>query len=286
MTGRYANRHGGRSGGRGRGKGSSTTKKPYTRKTIEDYFFDVGSKNQASDYETTAAFVINHIKKTFDYIDISKALRTLVEPNPDDWEPTLRISESADTTIKEKENEQFMMIYEVEFYEAVRRKRTYENNTIKAYALLWERCTEAMQSKVRSRTDYGTVVYDDPIALLRAIREHSLNYQDTEYEIAIIAGAYRSVFTCKQKEGESLQDYTRRFKTSTEMLEFHVGGPIISSKCAKSMSGLDQTNPSKTELMTEQESLFAVLYLENSDQDKNGSILNNLTLSQLNRRLQ
>jgi hypothetical protein len=95
----------------------------------------------------------------------------------------------------------------------------YEDNTFKAYALLWERCAKAMQSKIGSRSDYDTTVYNDPIQLLRAIKEHSLNYQETRYEMSIILDAFRAVFNSKQKESESLQDYTRRFKTSTEILE-------------------------------------------------------------------
>ena len=53
---------------------------------LEDYFFYVGSTKQASDYEVTANFVINHIKKTYDYgFDISEALRNLKEPDTDLW---------------------------------------------------------------------------------------------------------------------------------------------------------------------------------------------------------
>ena len=69
-----------------------------------------------------------------------------------------------------------MMEYKAELDEAMRRKRTYEDNTFKAYALLWERCAKAMQDKIASRTDYDGIVYNDPISLLRAIKEHSLNY--------------------------------------------------------------------------------------------------------------
>jgi hypothetical protein len=39
-----------------------------------------------------------------------------------------------------------------------------------------------------------------------------------------ISDAFRLLFTSEQKDGESLQDYTRRFKTSTEILESHLGG--------------------------------------------------------------
>jgi hypothetical protein len=79
MTGRFGNRKGGH-GGRCRGRGGSTKTK--TKKTVEDYVFYVGSSKQASDYEMTAEFVVNHIKKTFDRgNDIAEALRTLVKAN-------------------------------------------------------------------------------------------------------------------------------------------------------------------------------------------------------------
>jgi hypothetical protein len=104
-------------------------------------------------------------------------------------------------------------VYKAELDEAMKRKRTYEDNMFKAYALLWERCAKTKQDKIASRSDYDSVVYNNPIALLRAIKEHSLNYQDTRYEMSIISDAFRSLCTSKQKDGESLQDYTRRFKT-------------------------------------------------------------------------
>jgi hypothetical protein len=63
MTGWFGNRKSGRDG-RGRGRGGPTQTK--TKKTVEDFFFYVGSSKQASDYEITAEFVVDHIKKTFD----------------------------------------------------------------------------------------------------------------------------------------------------------------------------------------------------------------------------
>jgi hypothetical protein len=154
MTGRYGNRSGGRGGqpGQGgRGRGRSTPSKPASKKTLEDFFFYVGSSKQASDYEITHT-------------------------------------------------------------------RTYTNNTYKAYALLWERCEKAMQKKIASRSDYENEVYNNPIKLLKAIKEHSLNYQETRYEMSIISDVYRAVWYDKQREGESLQVYTRLFKTSADIL--------------------------------------------------------------------
>jgi hypothetical protein len=78
---------------------------------VEDYFFYVGSSKQALDYEITAEFVVNHIKKTFDRgNDVAEALRMLIKADTDIWKPTLKISISTTTTeIKDQEDKQFVM---------------------------------------------------------------------------------------------------------------------------------------------------------------------------------
>ena len=47
----------------------------------------------------------------------------------------------------------------------------------------------------------------------------------------------------KQKENESLQDYTKRFKTARDVLVSHLGGPIELTKYITTMDGFDETNP-------------------------------------------
>eukprot|EP00978_Attheya_sp_CCMP212_P009627 scaffold22831_cov39-Attheya_sp.AAC.2 len=99
MTGRFGNRNKGR-GGRGRGRTGPTQTK--TKKTVEEYFFYVGSSKQASYYEITAEFVENHIKKTFDCgNDIAEALRTLVKADVALWKPTLRVSTETEAPVME-----------------------------------------------------------------------------------------------------------------------------------------------------------------------------------------
>ena len=49
-------------GGHSRGRGRSTPNARHTNKVVEDYLFYFGSSKQASDYEITAEFVVNHIK--------------------------------------------------------------------------------------------------------------------------------------------------------------------------------------------------------------------------------
>jgi hypothetical protein len=274
MSGRF--RGGGR-GGRGAYKGRGGHKKPQIpvdkepkkKKTIEDYFFYVGSSKQASDFETTSEFLINHVKKTFDRgNDIAEALRVLEPQDTDQWKPKLRFSASEDDTIAKQEDRQNEIEFKAELDEYMKRRRMYENNLFKAYALIWERCAKAMQNKIVSRTIFEDTIYNDPIELLKAVKEHALNYQETRYEMSIISDAFRAVFNVRQKEGESLQDYTRRFKTAREILESHLGGQIILSKYVRSMPTYNENDvENNTKLIeTSSEQLFAFLYLENTDQ--------------------
>jgi hypothetical protein len=130
MTGRFGNRKSGRDG-RGRGRGGPAQTK--TKKTVEDYFFYVGSSKQASDYEIRAEFVVNHIKKTFDRgNDIAEAIRTLIKTDTPLWKPTLLLSTDTDSVVKEREDKQFVMEYKAELNEYMRRKRTYQDITFKA----------------------------------------------------------------------------------------------------------------------------------------------------------
>ena len=58
----------GRSRGGGRG-GRGTGGQPKIKKTLADHIFYVGAVTQASDFVVVKKFLINHIKKTYDYGD-------------------------------------------------------------------------------------------------------------------------------------------------------------------------------------------------------------------------
>ena len=88
---------GGRSGGRsnqGQRSCQSNNCHPERRKkTINDYFYYVGSTKQASDYEATNKFIINCIQKTFtNGRDIATALYNLYPVNTALWRPQLEQS--------------------------------------------------------------------------------------------------------------------------------------------------------------------------------------------------
>ena len=96
--------------------------------------------------------------------------------------------------------------------------------------MLWERCHKAMKNKIEARSDYNRIK-NNPITLLMAIKEHALNFQGNRYSMSIILDA--TLLFTKKKEGESLQDYTKRFRVASHTLE----DPLSSTSSLKPSMG-------------------------------------------------
>ena len=292
MSGRGRGRSGrGRSGrgrsGRGRGRSSARAgRTPFgnssKKKSVVDYIYYLGSAKQASDYENTTEYLINHIRETFTYgNDIGTALEELKPCELSQYEPKLTLSKAEDEATKAVENRQLELKFEVDDDSYKRRVEAYESNFTKAYAFLWGQCTKAMQNKIETRNDFETIK-SDPIALLKAIKQHALHYQEHRYEMSIICNALRTMVNLRQKEGESLQDYTRRFMTSLDFLVLHIGGPIELTKSMKSMKDYDEFDKEKVNNCRDKafEMLMTFMYMDNSDKSKYGSLLSGLSTQQ------
>ena len=277
-------------------KNTRNTRKAIKQKrTINDYQFFIGTNKQASEFENASEFIINYIKRTFERgNDIAESLRTLKLHETDNWMPTLKMSNSNDKEIKMRENRQFELEYKAKLDESIKRVDKYQQNIYKSYAFLWEKCSRALQNKLLGRKDFDTKIYNDPIQLLTAIKEHSLNFQESRYEMKIITESIKNFFFTRQKDTESLQEYTRRFKSAKEIMESHIGGPIkldkyieLSEEYKSDMKQYEEdiankiqckkpTTQDKKYIKKAASKLYAFIYIDNADKNKYESLLKNL----------
>jgi hypothetical protein len=88
---------------------------------------------------------------------------------------------------------------------------------IKAHALLWERCSKSTQHKIEARRNFETDIKDDPIELLKAIEEHSINFEDRKYNMEIIHTALKNLINLHMREDENMVDYTQQFKAAKKL---------------------------------------------------------------------
>ena len=280
MSGRGLGSRNSSRGGRGNTKKSgSQTDKPgdKQRKQLEDYVYYIGSAKQASDAIVVTKYLINHIRETYTHgDDVASTLETKQPFDFDSIMPVLKMSIAATDTVKERENKQYEMLYTAEINNFVERKALYDSNMGNAYALLFGRCNKAMQNKIQSRTDFESNIKNDPIELLKAINEHAMSYQENKYEMSAIADAMRNMMQLRQRDDESLIDYTARFKSSKDILVSQIGGPIMLTKYVESMES-SSSKPEKAKQKEAFEQLMAFLYIENSDKAKYGSLISGLS---------
>jgi hypothetical protein len=97
-------------------------------------------------------------------------------------------------------------------------KQNLELNTSKAYAFLREQCAKAMQNKIESSPKYETIIKGITIGLLKAIKQHAVNYQEHRYEMSIIFDALRTMINLKQKR--KMNHYQTRQSVSRQRETF------------------------------------------------------------------
>jgi hypothetical protein len=93
--------------------------------------------------------------------------------------------------------------------------------------------------------------------------------------MSIILDSVNILLNVKQKEHESLKDYTKHFLTSCDVMKSHIGGPIILTKYVEKMTGYDKTKPNEVQKAQEKalSQFLAYTYVDNADKAKYGTLL-------------
>lgn len=232
MSGRGKGRFGrGRFGGRFHKKksGNYSDKKsndqPKERKVLADYVFRLGTSKQASEFDLVSQYIINHIRKEYtNGDDIGDALEDRKDVDLNGFKPRLELSQNQDDIERDKEDQENEKIFEAQVRVFVQRKAVYETNKRKAFALIYEQCHKTLQAKLKARTNYDQEIKGNPIAMLKAIQEHTMSYQENRYDAKIMIDALRSMLFTKQRDDEDLVDFTRRFKAARDFFEAQLGG--------------------------------------------------------------
>ena len=238
------------------------------RKVLADYEFNIGS----TDFTIVKEFIVNHIRKTYEYgDDIAKALETKKEMDFDSIMPVLdskKIVADPKTEEDKATNMHIQTVHTSRVEKVIDREAKYESNKGNAYALLLGQYSKVMKHNIKSRQDFDSNVDGNPIALLKAIEEHSVCYQENKFCILIVIDALKALINLKQKENEPLIDYIKRFKSSCDVVTAQLGGNLKLKKCMKSLS------------LTEDETYEAFkscLLLVNADSSKYGSLIRSLS---------
>ena len=285
-----SSRSGGGRGGRGRGGRGKGKKKadgsknnaPKKKTELKDYIFKVGSARRSNECEENIKYMLRHLttalvgdtKHLITYLEEGSV--TITKPSVDDIPYDLpKTAGELETPLQKRKNDNLAKEYDNQVLVYHEQTRVLEQHKREAYALLFNQCDSSMQAKITNHKDYKTIK-DDPYQLLTYIRQFASSIVDTKYPSEVFVNTLLDLLSCKQKEGESLNDYAIRFKHQRDLFKTQAGGqfPIIykdiiektSVKTNHSLITLDETN---TDLWNDNDDIWSVifgwLYLNNAD---------------------
>ena len=152
------------------------------------------------------------------------------------------------------------------------RQAKYEDNMNKAYALIWGQCTIGLKNKLEARKDWKDFK-QDPIKLLKAIKEITHNYQDSRYPISSIYKSLKTVLNIEQQEKETLATYTKRFKNATDIMETQ-HGKLNMSKYIKTLEDYDEDDNDICQQQSEEayDRFIAFAFIKGADPNRSGKL--------------
>ena len=279
MSDNHQNNRGNGPSGGGKGKSNNNNNRSYQNRFkgacegLKDHVYTVGDARQADRYTKTTEQILSYILREYTQgRDVKTSLEELeavdmIKYKPK--EPHPRMSEV----------DKMVLAQEVKDY--VTRKVTFEDNMNKAYALLLGQCSMGVKNKLESRKDWNNVkTNNDPILLLKAIKEITQDYEDSKYPIASIHKALVTLLTLKQEDKEGLASHTKRFKNAQDIVEAQ-HGKLPLDKYVEQMADYGEENNFDNELWEENtdqayDSFIAHTFMVGADSKKSGKMLEDL----------
>ena len=176
-----------------------------------------GEAVQKNQYSRTIDEIAGYIGLNFKKFpaDIKKMVTTLTETK---IVKPIALSSSADSIDKRIwENEVDMYATQI---------AAYKNNKCALYSLVWGQCSESMQAKVKSVSDYDRMMDEnDSLALLKTIKGIAFQFESQDNLYRSLDAAKTAFWKAAQGSEESNAAYMTRFKNIIDVVE-HYGGNL------------------------------------------------------------
>ena len=290
MSGRgRSNYRQGRGHGRSKGRGNSNYRSGNNRNNNhkktpqkETKFAPIGDDTKEkhyAPYATVLEAITTHVQKNYKGgADMAKSLKDGKMMDLSSEKPVRLRSQAKEEADRVFEQAGFDIAFTEEHKLWIARKEQLKDNGPKCYALITSTyCTKAMLSRLEAHPDFDSF-RDNPYATLDAIKELMHSPVRAQYPLATLDKAEKRLYRCKQKDGENINDYYKRFNQARDVLESHIGTRSLDYYVENLPVYQATTDAAEQEAMKKNawECRMAYTFLINSDQSKYGSRVSEL----------
>ena len=176
---------------------------------------------------------------------MAKSIRDKTPVDVTSTKPELDTSLESDFNKKAKEDKNFELELNIKLEQCIKMKDIVKENQMKEAALIWKYCSTQIQVRVQAHTTYNSI-RDDPIGLLKLIKQMMHDPERAKYGYASIKEALSRMINMKQHESESLIEYQKRVKQASEILKSHIGDEFLHNFVTKIPEYATKTADEKT----------------------------------------
>ncbi|MGA0888342.1 MAG: Ty1/Copia family ribonuclease HI [bacterium] len=280
---------GGRFPGRNPGRGNFAGRASYSgsvfhRKQTEEKeykFHPLGrdtSKNKAT-FQETFNKLVNKLRMTISQ-DVADAIQDMKEFEFDAVRPKLEMSrEEEDDQKRAAEQAQLDKFYQYELQEWGKRKRKYEEQKGKTFAIIFETfCTDSMRDRLESLPNFSTEVDKKPLKLLEEIKKIMMTPQTAIYPAMSILSTMRGLINLRQRQDEDMKTYYERFRQQMGLWEQMIGSSFLDAyvENTEEFQKVKEEGKPEKEILSKKEAYEAfmtLIFMDCSDQASYGAMM-------------
>lgn len=240
---------------------------------LRNNVFTVGDLKSGDKFTRTKEEIQMYIQRTFENgHDISTSLENLKLEDMEQHMPSDPVPLATGGTVTETQK----IIHSKKCDAYCKREAKFKDNCYKAYSLILGQCTPTVKNKLESRRDWETLkLAQNPIDLLKAIKEISQDFVDTKYPMALSFKAMYGVLGIAQEENEGIVPYANRFKNSVDIMDT-IWGPLMLTNIAEQSVGYTVGEREKF-LKQASDSFLAFVFINGANKKKYGKLIDDLS---------
>ena len=211
-----------KSGKSRRKKPGSTSNKSKFKGAIAElngHMFEVHSESiKSSQFQRTVDELSMYMARKYEHGgDVSMTLSDMEEFDFNKVEP------QAPSTVRDAVDQR---IFEKQMDLHVKLLARYEENKRALYMIIWGQCSETMQAKLKTMTDFKQMHSDrDSLLLLTTIQGVIFHFETQNYPHRALHDAFATFYALKQHRHQSNSEYLTKFKNQVNVID-HYGGSI------------------------------------------------------------
>jgi hypothetical protein len=182
---------------------------------LKGHIFDCSDSRQADQFTKTTKEIAEYVGSTYRHGgDARRMIETLekpilrLPPDPPDDAPRSAVR-----------------LWEKRVDEVAKREAFLEENLKTIFSIVWGQCTDIMRQKLEALEEFAEMSNSlDGIALLKAIKDQSFNFQSQKKLHHALHESTRRFYLLQQGRHVTVQHYLEQFQNAVDVLE-HSGGP-------------------------------------------------------------